>query len=627
MPTQEGDARETGRIVSYCPLGEGAKLRLLATSDLHMNLVSHDYYADRADPGIGLARAAGLIQAARNEAAEALCLLVDNGDSLQGTPLGALAAEADAPHPLMAAFEALRYDAIGLGNHDFNFGLDRLDRILVQAPCPVLCANLHPLGTRPRWRDGVVLQREVMAGGKTWPIRIGMFSVLPPQALLWDAEHLAGRAETADILDTAARMTSELRARGCDLVIALAHTGLRAGPARPRMENAALPLAERGGIDAIVAGHTHLPFPDAAQAGLCGADPAMGHVHGVPCVQPGAAGSHVGVIDLDLVADGRGGWTIGGSRAHLRRTDPDMPEDPGITRLAAPLHARTRARMDEAVGHSACALHSYFSFLAPDRHLALVAHAQATALSRLMADRPEAGLPLLSAVAPCKFGGRSGPRHFTDVPPGPLSRRHIADLHVFPNDLCAVVVTGEELRDWLEMSASQFNVLVPGRDRQVLVNADFAGHNFDVIHGISYAIDLAAAPRFSAEGELIDPKARRVRNLRHGNLPVAPTDRFVVALNNYRANGGGNFRAPAGAERLPLSPVNIQNLLSEHVARHSIRDPLREMPGPWRFAPMPGTRALALTGPGALAHLEDLPGATVLRDQTAEGFVQLSIAL
>ncbi|MEY8842649.1 bifunctional metallophosphatase/5'-nucleotidase, partial [Cribrihabitans sp. XS_ASV171] len=173
MPTHEGDARATGRIVSHCPLGQGAKLRLLATSDLHMHLVSHDYYADQPDPGVGLARTAGLIRWARRESEDALCLLVDNGDSLQGTPLGALAAEADAPHPLMAAFDALGYDAIGLGNHDFNFGLDRLDRMLVQAPCPVLCANLHPLGTRPRWRDAVVLERAVMAGEKLWPIRIG----------------------------------------------------------------------------------------------------------------------------------------------------------------------------------------------------------------------------------------------------------------------------------------------------------------------------------------------------------------------------------------------------------------------------------------------------------------------
>ncbi|MEY8842155.1 5'-nucleotidase C-terminal domain-containing protein, partial [Cribrihabitans sp. XS_ASV171] len=305
-----------------------------------------------------------------------------------------------------------------------------------------------------------------------------------------------------DILDTAARMVPELRARGCDLVIALAHTGLRAGPARPGMENAAVPLAEQAGIDAIVAGHTHQLFPEAALAALPGTDADTGHVHGVPCVQPGAAGSHLGVIDLDLSADGRGGWTVAESRARLLSIDPVTPEDPEITRLAAPLHARTRARMDEAVGHSACALHSYFSFLAPDRHLSLVARAQAEALSRLLAGRPEAGLPLLSAVAPCKFGGRSGPRYFTDVPPGPLSRRHIADLHVFPNDLCGVVVTGSELRDWLEMSASLFNVIVPGHDGQILVDAEFAGHNFDVIHGVSYAIDLAATPRFSAEGEV-----------------------------------------------------------------------------------------------------------------------------
>ncbi|MFC3613202.1 bifunctional 2',3'-cyclic-nucleotide 2'-phosphodiesterase/3'-nucleotidase [Lutimaribacter marinistellae] len=629
MKENEGDVRRTGRNAGKRTAGARARLRIIATSDLHMNLVSHDYYADRPEPEVGLVRAASLIRAARDEAdaVDALTVLVDNGDCLQGTPLGAAAAESDGPHPLMAAFAELGYDAIGLGNHDFNFGLDRLDRILVQAPCPVLCGNLRTLGAGSRWRESVVIEREVMVDGTHVPIRIGLFSVLPPQALLWDAEHLAGRAQTFDILDTAHRLVAELRGKGCDLVVALAHTGFAAGSARPGMENAAIPLAEAGGVDAMVAGHTHLVFPGPGHARLPGVDAETGHVHGIPCVQPGAAGTHIGLIDLDLVADRSGGWSITQSHSTLRAISPDTVEDGTITRLAAPLHARTRARMGEPVGESLCALHSYFSFIAPDRHLALVAQAQASALARMIADRPEADLPILSAVAPAKFGGRSGPRHFTDVPPGPLSRRHVADLHVFPNDLCGLVVTGAQLRDWLEMSASLYRTIPAESHDEPLVDSEFAGHNFDVIHGLDYEIDLAEVPRFTPDGEVARNGGNRIRALRCRGRTIAPEDRFVVAVNNYRANGGGNFHGIRDAQHIPVPPQPIQSLLSDFIADHTVQDPLQAMPAPWRFRPMPGTRVLFQTGPGALSHPGDAPAATVVSGPGPNGFITLSIAL
>ncbi|MEX0318220.1 MAG: bifunctional 2',3'-cyclic-nucleotide 2'-phosphodiesterase/3'-nucleotidase [Ruegeria sp.] len=620
--------------------GTTARLRLLATSDLHMNLLSFDYYADRSEPTVGLTRTASLIRAARAEAnaSGTSTLLVDNGDSLQGTPLGEWAAEeSDVSHPLMQTFDHLGYDAIGLGNHDFNFGLDALDRILTQAPCPVLCSNLLRLRGSTSWRAAAILTRTVAAGEETYQLRIGLFSVLPPQTMEWEAHVLEGQADASDILSAAEQAVHKLRGQGCDLIVALAHTGLDDGTARTNMENAAIPLAYLEGIDAVVAGHTHLLLPGVEHEGLRGVEARHGLVHGKPMVMPGASGSHLGVIDLTLAADGQGGWQITERRAELRPiferdasgdAIPTTPEDPELTELLAPAHAATRARMGQPVGQIEHPLHSYFSFCAPDRGLALVAAAQAAALRPYLSGRSEAELPLLSATAPSKFGGRAGPRHYTQVPAGQISLRHVADLHVFPNELRARIVTGAQLRDWLEMSAVLFHQLTPGNHGTELVDRDRAGYNFDVLHGAEYKIDLSAPARFHPDGTLTDPAHHRIHDLRLNGTPVTDDQRFVVALNNYRAAGGGHFAALSGADKISIPSLRIQDILRDYLTGRLPSDPLENAPPSWRFSPLQETQAILRTGPGAEHYLDELARyQPELLGMDQDGFLRLGLRL
>ncbi|MGR3760580.1 5'-nucleotidase C-terminal domain-containing protein [Roseobacteraceae bacterium NS-SX3] len=608
--------------------GPAGLLRVLATTDLHGNLLSYDYYADRPDPGLGLSRVASLIAAAREEAGAqgAAVLLTDNGDGLQGTPLAEVRAGSRAPHPLMRAFGVLGYDAIGLGNHDFNYGLEALARTLADAPCPVLCANLAPLPPEPAlpFTPSAVLERHLPGCPGAPPLRIGLLSVLPPQTVSWDAHLLQGRIAASDMVPAAAAEAARLKQAGCDVVIALAHTGIGGAEAVPGMENALIPLAALEGIDAVVGGHTHLLLPDAA------------HPFAKPVVMPGAHGSHLGVIDLHM-EHGADGWRIAGWDCGLRAVAergedgalvPLADEDAAVEAALAGDHARTRQRMEQPVGKSGEALHSYFTFFAPDRGLALAAAAQAAAVRALIAGTEAAQLPLLSAAAPGKFGGRSGPGHYTDIAAGPLCMRHVADLHIFPNELRAVVVDGSGLRDWLEMSAGVFRRLQPGGRGQPLADPERAGHNFDVIFGLEYEIDVSAPPRFSAAGELLDPNARRIRNLRWQGAPVRPEQQFAVAVNSYRAGGGGRFAMVQRALQLPLPAMRIRDSIRNYLSGRLPADPLDAGPYPWRLSPLPGTRAIALTGPGARAHLGELPGGLAAAGRiTPEGFLPLELAL
>ncbi len=598
-----------------------------------MHLVPFDYYSDSPNAGVGLTHTASLIQAAREQARRegALVLLFDNGDALQGTPFGEWAAEAvpDA-HPLSLAFNALGYDAIGLGNHDFGFGLEFVNRFTAQTACPVICSNMKAMRGSQGWVAQAILQREVHMDGQDLPVRIGVLSVLPPQVTRWEAHMLRDKVESADILTTAQRIATKLRNQGCDLVVALAHSGLDRAMAEPEMENAVIPLAKQNEIDVIVAGHTHLTLPGPSHSGLPHVDSKRGLVHGTPVVMPGWAGSHLGIIDLTLELDEGQRWRVSDCRveaAPVRQATGLAPENPEMARLFAPGHAKTRKRVSHPVGSVTKPLHSYFSFCAPDRGLALMAAAQAAALRPYLAGTKWEGLPLLSAAAPAKFGGRAGPGHYTDVPAGDVSIRHVADLHIFPNELRAVQVTGAQVRDWLEMSAGVLNQLHKNEPVN-LSDHKRAGFNFDVLHGITCQIDLTQPARFDSAGRLTDPSHSRIRALEWDGRPLETDQLFVVATNNYRANGGGQFPFAAVARQIELPSLRIHDILCDYVSGEYPSDPLEQAPRPFSFAPTDRAKAILHTGPGAYKYLDELAEykPTILPEDT-EGFLPIQLTL
>lgn len=613
--------------MSTFPSSQTVQLRILATSDLHMNLTAYDYYTDRHEPTIGLTRTADLIRKARSEVQDGLVLLVDNGDSVQGTPLGDWAvAQHTERHVLMQAFDLLGYDAIGLGNHDYGFGLDVLDRIMRHAPCPVLCSNAHKSTSPQVWQEHTIVRRQVDIQGHAHELAIGIFSVLPPQTAKWEAHKLAGAVQIDDILDCARRKVAELHELGCDIVVALAHTGF--GPAQDTsgMENALMPLTAIDGIDAVAAGHSHMVFPGPKNETSDYIDADRGLVHSTPVVMPGAAGSHLGVIDLTVGTSPGSRWQVLHAHAQVRSVSTEATgEDAALTQLLATGHTETRRRVAEPVGQVKQHMHSYFSFCGYDRGLAFVAAAQTLALRPFLKDTDYRDCPILSAVSPSKFGGRAGPRFFTDVPAGEICLRHVTDLNVFPDEMMAVAVTGSQIEDWLEMSAGVFNRMIPGQ-RCDLLASDRAGHNFDVLHGLTYRIDLSQPARFGADGALLHPSARRVREIRFEGQPLDAEQTFVVALNNYRANGGGHFPFAGRATRVPLPILPLQDLVKNYVTAGPHSGTVFERP--FRLSPVAGAVAVLRTGHKARNHLDDISEfAPNIAGEDEAGFLMIHLTL
>jgi len=595
--------------------GQRLTFVVLATTDLHANLRSYNYYLDAEGGDPGLARVASVVRKLRAEAGN--CLLLDNGDTLQGSPLGDLAAEGGLgrPHPMIAAMNALGYDAATLGNHDFNYGLDFLQEMLADAAFPVVLANLDRADGESLLPRSCVLTRVFTAeDGTPQTLRIGILGVVPPQITQWDARLLTGHVQTHPIVASARAEAAELHDRGADLVIALCHSGVGAEVDTPDLENAVLPLAASGAVDAIIAGHSHktLPAPD-----------QPGRVHGVPVVQPGFFGSHLGQIRFDLIHDGR--WRVATSEVRLHRGD-QAPPDPVLQDLSADSHAATLAHVRRPLGATDVPLETYFSLAGDGPALTLIAQASAAAARHQLDGHPLAHLPLLSAVAPFKAGGRAGPGYYTDIPAGPLSIRHVADLYGFPNGLHVLRVTGADLRDWLDRAASAFHRIEPGRDGQSLLDPDCAGYNFDVIHGLTYRIDVTAPARYSADGAQTFPGEGRIRDLCHMGRPLDDGDEFLVVTNSYRAAGGGHFAAAARSETVLASPDTVRDVLTRHITQASPLTPQTD--DTWRFVPVPGTSVIYETGPGALRHKArmEVLGLTPL-DRTDAGFLRCALPL
>jgi 2',3'-cyclic-nucleotide 2'-phosphodiesterase/3'-nucleotidase len=597
------------------PAPERVLLRVLATTDIHVHIHPYDYYADCPAPNLGLARIAALIEALRSETPN--CLLLDNGDMLQGSPLGDFVAEvrglaADDIHPAIAAMNALQYDAATLGNHEFNYGLDFLTRALGPARFPVVCANVAirrgaaPLADETLLPPYIVLRRGLIdAGGAVHEIGIGIIGALPPQIMIWDRAHLSGRIHARDIVEAIAPRIEVMRAEGADVVVALCHSGIGQTEVCAGMENAATAVAALPGIDAVIAGHSHLVFPGPSFGGHPAADLVHGRLAGRPAVMPGCFGSHLGVIDLQLErAEGR--WRVAGSRAEVL-TAEEMGSATAHPRLLAVTeqdHLAALRHVREPVGRTLLPLTTYFGMLPGNAALTVIAEAQARHVARALSGTPYAQLPLLSATAPFKMGGRGGPGFYTDVPSGPMSVRHVSDLYPYPNTICAVLVTGAQLVDWLEHAAGIFHRIVPGLPDQPLIDTDAPSSHFDVIEGVTWEIDLSAPARFSLSGDLIHPFARRIRDLRHAGRPVDPAGQFVVVTNSYRAGGGGAFPGLRGNNIVFEEPRPNRDILIQHVAEAGTVGEAR--PAVWRFRPLRGTTVTFDSAPRAAAHLDSL---------------------
>lgn len=585
--------------------GSTARVAILETTDVHSNILSYDYYKQREDDSLGYERVATLIRQARQEFPDSF--LFDDGDTIQGSVLADYQARVkpvacDETLAIYKAMNALGYDGGTAGNHEFNYGLGFLSQVTgtpmnvegsVAEKCtgpdfPLVLSNVFSARDgQPIFKPWTIVAKPVTvtdAAGRSRkvPLRVAIIGFTPPPIMEWDKQNLEGKVTVSGVVEAAQRYLPEIRAQHPDIVVGVLHGGLNAAPYTPDMENAGWHLAGVPGIDVLLLGHSHTEFPGPRYAGLPEVDAQRGLVRGKPAVMGGFFGKDLGVIDLALVRrDGRWAIDTAESRSQVRpicKTKDDcVPVDPAIAPLVAQAHAAALAYVDTPIGRSEVHLSSYFADEGNSTALAVVNAAQrAYVQAELPRMHPElADVPVLSAASPFRTGF-GGPDDYTDVPAGTLTLRSAADLYFYPNTLAAVKTDGAGVKAWLETAAGRYNTLDPGKPgEQALINEKYVGYNVDQIQGgLRYVIDLAK------------PAGRRITALTFNGKPVDPKQPFIVATNNYRANGGGNFPGLDGRNVVLAAPDGTREILADWLRAKGTLTAKDIEPTPWRFAPI-----------------------------------------
>ncbi|OMC95478.1 bifunctional 2',3'-cyclic-nucleotide 2'-phosphodiesterase/3'-nucleotidase, partial [Paenibacillus odorifer] len=484
--------------------GAKVELRLMSTTDVHTNVYGWDYFKNAASVTVGLDRTASLVKKARSEKSNTL--LLDNGDLIQGTPLGTYVAkksELKDPteiHPMIAAMNAIGYDAATFGNHEFNYGLEFLDRTIngsdghedtTGANFDYVNANIYKKDGSNAFTPYVILNEKLKdSNGQEHTIKVGLIGLVTPQIMEWDKVNLEGKVTVEDIAATATKFVPEMKAEGADVIVAMAHAGFDINAVEgDGSENDINALSKVAGIDAITFSHTHKVFPTGKDDTLDGLfkdpvtdkpynnekaviDNVNGHINGTPAVQAGYGGAYLGLIDLDIV-QGDKGWTVDkesskASALSIYKTVnkvniPTVEPDPTVDAVVAAAHNATIAYTEQKLGVTTAPMNSYFAMVQDDPTVQLVTYAQKWYVQNYIdVNVPQyKDLPILSVGAPFK-AGRNGPEEYTSIDEGNLTIRSASDLYLYDNTLKAIKVKGSVVKEWLEMSAGAFNRIKPG---------------------------------------------------------------------------------------------------------------------------------------------------------------------
>jgi 2',3'-cyclic-nucleotide 2'-phosphodiesterase / 3'-nucleotidase len=517
------------------PLGTGAApqrahLVILSTTDMHGRIFPIDYYTNKYD-NVGIAKVATLIKEARKNDPD--LLLVDSGDTIQGTPLEYLHNRRNntPPDPMMLAMNALHYDAMTVGNHEYNFGLKVVEKARSEAKFPWLSANTYQTQVKgePSNYHKPYLVKEVQG------VRVGILGLTTPGIPNWENKPNYEGLEFRETVSEAKKWVKVLRENEkVDLVVIPMHMGieedLRTGTPNPSQvpnENAAIAIARQvPGVEVILMGHTHRDVPSLV-------------VNGVLLTQANRWASHLARVDLYLEKGEDSRWHVIAKSARTIPVTEKTEIDPEVAKIGEPYDKETQAWLGRTIGQSSEDLTSQGCRF---RDTAII-----DLIQRVQLEGGKADISMAACFNP-----------EARIPKGPVTVRDIAGLYEYENTLVTLELTGQQVKDALEHSARYFKEYQLGKSLNDLVDTRIPGYNFDMAEGVTYDLDLTK------------PFGQRVQNLKFKGQPLSPTQKLRVVTNNYRVNGGGGFTMYKTAPVVYRSSEEVRELIIDWVERNKM---------------------------------------------------------
>lgn len=478
-------------------------LTVFSTSDVHGSVMGWNYFtAKPAD--VGLAKISTIVNEARaQKGKDDAILCIDGGDILQGTPLDTYMVQHPnewkaGQHPMFVAFNQIGYDAIELGNHEFNFGLDYLKKAIGKNK-NVLGANVIDDKTGKTW-SGVrpYLIKTVKIDGED--VKVGIIGTDTPALPNFEAPaHFAGVHFESQV-PIMQKYVKELKEKGADIIIGVTHSGVPRGD-RNSAENQVVAIAEAcPDLNLLICAHNHVVIDN--KSGITGPDGTVypdSVINGVPVVESGKDGKFVGKSDLTLhKVDGK--WKVEKVTTQAISVK-GVADDPAIVAKVKPWHDKTLTFLQQVIGE------------ATDAFPGAESNHQDSAIVDFVNDvqRHYAGTQLSAGAA---FNTSQ------NIDKGPITLQEISGLYIYENYLFGIEINGAELRKYMEHAASFYGT-----------SPDY---NYDMVQGVDYTIDLN------------QPVGHRITKLQYQGKDVKDTDTFTMAINDYRMNGGSGYMAAMG---------------------------------------------------------------------------------
>ena len=517
-----------------------AHVVILSTTDMHGRIFPIDYYTNKYD-NVGIAKVATLVKQARKDDPD--LLLLDSGDTIQGTPLEYFHNKKNntPPDPMMLSMNALHYDSMTVGNHEYNFGLKVLEKARREATFPFLSANTYDVPSdKPHTHYQPYIVKEVQG------VRIGVLGLTTPGIPNWENKPNYEGLEFHETVREAKKWVAVMRDTGkVDVVVIAMHMGieqdLRTGTPNPSQvpnENAAIEIARQvPGVDVILMGHTHRDVPSLVVNSQFSIANSRIYKEGVLLTQANRWASHVARVDLYLEKSDPGGWHIIAKSARTIPVTEKTGIDPEIAKIGEPYDKETQAWLGRNIGESVAELTARDCRFHDTAIIDLIQRVQL-----------EAGNADVSMAACFNPSAR--------IPKGAVTVRDIAGLYEYENTLVTLELTGQQVKDALELSARYFKEYQPGKSLNDLVDQRIPGYNFDVAEGVTYDIDLTK------------PFGQRIQNLKFKGQPLSPTQKLRVVTNNYRVNGGGGFTMYKDAPVVYRSSAEVRELIIDWVEKH-----------------------------------------------------------